>query len=66
MVVNLSDQDSQGQVRFPWDELSGHSWELCDLLTGAVYMREGRELQATGLYVDLEPWKFHLFAIRKA
>ena len=42
VVVNLSDQHSQGQVRLPWDELSRYSWELCDLLTGAVYMREPR------------------------
>jgi len=66
VVANLSGQDSQGQVRLPWEEVSGYSWELCDLLTGAVYTRDGRELRETGLYVDLGPWKFHLFAFRKA
>ncbi len=65
VVVNLSEWDSQGQVRLPWSELAGYSWELHDLLNGDVYTRDGRELRETGLFVDLGPWKFHLFAIRR-
>ena len=65
VVVNLSEWDSQGQVRLPWDELGGYSWELHDLPTGQVYRRDGRELRKTGLYVDLGPWKFHLFALSR-
>ena len=66
VVVNLSEQKSQGLVRLPWVELAESSWELCDLLSGAVYGRNGRELWESGLYVDLEPWQFHLFSFRKA
>ncbi len=65
VVVNLSEWDSQGQVRLPWSELAGNSWELHDLLNGETYTRDGRELQESGLYVDLGPWKFHLLAFRK-
>ncbi len=65
VVVNLSDWDSQGQVRLPWNKLPGYSWDLRDLLTGEVYTRDGRELRETGLFVGLGPWKFHLFALRR-
>ncbi|HET6419632.1 MAG TPA: alpha-amylase family glycosyl hydrolase [Geobacteraceae bacterium] len=65
VVVNLSEWDSQGQVRLPWSELAGCSWELHDLLAGEVYTRDGRELRETGLFVDLGPWKFHMFALRR-
>ncbi len=65
VVVNLSDQDSQAQIRFPWGELAGHSWELADLLAGEVFLRDGNELRQTGLFVGLGPWKFHLFAFRR-
>jgi hypothetical protein len=63
VVINLSDQDSQGQVRFPWNKLAGYSWILLDLLSGEVYERDGRELQESGLFVGLGPWQFHLFAL---
>jgi hypothetical protein len=65
VVVNLSPCRSQGQVRLPWSDLDGNSWELHDLLNGEVYQRDGRELGQTGLFVDLEPWKYHLFAFRR-
>ncbi len=65
VVVNLSEWDSQGQIRLPWSELAGYSWELRDLLSGEVYRRDGRELRETGLFVDLGPWKFHLFALSR-
>ena len=65
VVVNLSDQDSQGQVRLPWNKLAGYSWTLLDLLSGEVYERDGRELQESGLFVALGPWQFHLFALSR-
>jgi hypothetical protein len=65
VVVNLSDQDSQGQVRLPWNKLAGYSWTLLDLLSGEVYERGGRELQESGLFVALGPWQFHLFALSR-
>jgi len=65
VVVNLSPHRSQGLIRVPWTDLGGNSWELHDLLSGKVYLRDGRELGETGLFADLEPWQFHLFAFRR-
>ena len=65
VVVNLSDQRSQGKIRLPWSELAGCSWSLADLLDGTVLTRDGSDLRENGLYVDLEPWRFHLCALRR-
>ena len=34
---------------------------LGDLIGGAVYERDGDELEARRLYLDLEPWQHHVF-----
>jgi hypothetical protein len=60
VVVNLSDSGAQGQVRLPWDELTGTSWQMTDLFTGQMYERSGEEMCNSGMYVDLPPWGFHV------
>jgi glycosidase len=60
IVVNLSDQPSQGKIRIPVRSLAGRTWRMTDALSGAVYEREGNELQQAGLYVDLAAWGFHV------
>jgi len=59
VVVNLSDARSQGRVKVPWGEPKNTSYRLTDLLTGAVYERNGEEMFNSGLYIDLEAWAFH-------
>jgi hypothetical protein len=59
IVVNLSGFRSQACVRVPWDDLAGQTWRLSDAFSGEVYEREGNEMLATGLFVDLAPWGFH-------
>jgi hypothetical protein len=60
VVVNLSDSGAQGQVRLPWDELTGKSWKMTDLFTGQMYERSGDEMCNPGMYVDLPPWGYHV------
>jgi hypothetical protein len=62
IVVNLSEESSQGLIRVPWDDVAGRSWRLTDLLTQSVYERNGAEMQGAGLYVDLGPWRAHFLA----
>ena len=64
IVVNFSDQPSQGRVRLPWTDPAGGTRRLTDFFTGEVFEREGRELEDPGLYVDLEAWGFHFFFFR--
>ena len=64
IAVNFSAGSSQALVRVSWDELRGKTWRLDDVLTGETYDRSGDEMRDFGLYVDLEPWKYHLFQMR--
>ena len=65
VVVNFSDGTAQARIHVPWDELRGKTWRLHDVLSGEIYDRGGDEMRDAGLYVDLEPWKCHLFRVRK-
>jgi hypothetical protein len=64
IVVNFSDGTSQALVRVPWDELRGRTWRLSDAQTGDTFDRSGEDMRDNGLYVDLDPWKCHLFQAR--
>ena len=63
IVVNLSDQPAQGRVRLNWPDLVGASHRLRDLLHDTAFDRVGAELTDPGLYVGLEPWQSHVFAL---
>ena len=63
VVVNFSGQPAQGRVPLPWPDLPGRQWHLTDLLAGHVLDRDGDELADPGLFVGLEPWQSHLFAL---
>jgi glycosidase len=60
VVVNLGDAPAAGHVSLPWDDLPSRSWRLEDAATDEVYERSGDDLRE-GLYVELEPWHWHLF-----
>jgi hypothetical protein len=64
VVVNMSGQPAQGLIPLPWPGLAGRDWRLEDLLAGAEFVRDGGELAAAGLFVDLGPWQFHLLSLR--
>ncbi len=61
IVVNLSDSASQARVRIPWKDLQGETWRLRDAISGATYDRNGDEMLAPGLYVELGPWNCSFF-----
>jgi hypothetical protein len=61
--VNFPDGNAQARVHAPWDELRGKTRRLNDLLSGEIYDRSGDEMRDSGLYVDLGPWKCHLFQV---
>ena len=63
IVINFRQETAQARVRVPWDELRGKKWRLNDVLSGESYDRSGSEMRDAGLYVDLGPWKCHLFQV---
>lgn len=62
VVVNISDQPAQGTVRTAWDDLRGRQFRLTDTTRDIEYLRTGDDLH-DGLYVELDPWLWHLFEI---
>lgn len=61
VVVNLSDTPSQGLVTVPWEDAARRTWQLTDVFTSKAYERT---LSGEGLYVELEPWGYHLLECR--
>ncbi len=61
IVVNLSNTPSQGRVKAAWRDTGAGQWVLRDRFSGAAYERNGQEMVSPGLYVELGPWKYHVF-----
>jgi Alpha amylase, catalytic domain len=64
IVVNLSGDAVQARVHVPWGDIREETWQLTDSLSGVSYDRAGNEIQAEGLYVELEPWGRHFLRCR--
>ena len=63
VVINFRQEAAQARVQLPWDELRGKEWRLQDVLSGESYDRSGSEMRDAGLYLELGPWKCHLFHV---
>ncbi len=64
VVVNYSNHQSQAQVKFPLSPSLDGSLEFRDLLSTEIYEREKSEIETRGLFVDLKPWGYNVFAIK--
>jgi glycosidase len=63
IAVNFAGNQSQCYVRIPFTDLAGRSVRLQDLMGSARYDRDGNELTARGLYLDVSPWSYHVFEV---
>ena len=63
--VNYSDHRSQCYVPLPFGHLARSEWQLRDLMSPASYERDGYQLLSPGLYLDMPPWGYHVFELRK-
>ncbi len=61
IAVNYADHQSQCYLPLPW-LTRGPVW-LRDGMGDAEYQRDGEEVAARGLYLDLPPWGYHLFRL---
>jgi alpha amylase-like protein len=66
IAVNYAPNQSQCYVRIPFEELTGHTARLKDLMGEASYERDGNDLVSRGLYLDLPPWGYHVFELTAA
>jgi len=61
IAVNYAPHRSQCYLNLPFPEIKNRSVRLKDSLSSASYIREGNELLEHGLYLDLQPWSYHVF-----
>lgn len=59
VVVNYSEHRAQAMVHMTWSDLRERVWRLSDSLNGDVFIRDGNQMADTGLFVDLDAWRFH-------
>jgi hypothetical protein len=65
VTVNYAPNQSQCYVQLPFTDLGNSQWRLQDVLGDATYDREGNDLHARGLYLDVPPWQASVFALRQ-
>ena len=63
IAVNYAPHPSQCYIFLPFPEIRNRSVRLADSLGSACYVREGNELLERGLYLDLQPWSYHVFTL---
>lgn len=63
VVVNFAAHSSQCYLNLPFHELKNRSIQLKDSLSPDCYIRHGNELFERGLYLDLQPWSYHVFEL---
>ena len=61
-MINFADAPAAARIHPPWNDLAERTWRLEDLLSDQVFVRDGTEIATDGLYVQLAPWEFHVFA----
>jgi hypothetical protein len=61
IAVNYAAHQSQCFVGLALPELSGRVLRLRDQMGPANFDRDGRDLAARGLYLDMPPWGYHAF-----
>jgi hypothetical protein len=63
VAVNYAPHQSQCYLRIPFQELSGRTITLRNLMGPEVYERCGGEIVAQGLYLDLPAWGYNVFEV---
>src|SRR5499427_759043 len=64
-TVNYASNQSQCYVRLPFTDLRNSQWRLQDMLGAATYDRDGNDLHARGLYLDVPPWQASVFVLTR-
>jgi len=63
LLVAVNYGPTQGQCYVGLSPLGSSSLRFHDLMSPAVYERDGDDLEARGLYLDLPAWGYNVFAV---
>ena len=65
IVVNYSLKHIKAHIKIPSLDYKTSDWLFNDLLHGKEYRYSGKNISLNGLYVELDPWKSHVFDIQE-
>lgn len=65
VVVNFRPYRSQCYLRLAFTGQNGGQWRIQDTTSDACYDRDWNDLSLAGLYLDLEPWQYHVFEVKR-
>jgi glycosidase len=63
VTVNYAPHSSQGYLRLPFPDIGNQTLELRDLMSVAMFHRDGNDLLSRGLYLDMPPFGYHVFEL---
>jgi glycosidase len=64
VAVNYAPHNGQCYLHLPFTELAGQNWRLKDQLSETCFDRAGNDLYPSGLYLDMQPWQYHVLEIK--
>ncbi|MGB8357025.1 MAG: alpha-amylase family glycosyl hydrolase [Bacteroidales bacterium] len=64
VIVNYSPHDSQCFVQLTFAGLADKPVRFADLMSPALYDRDGNEVLARGLFLNLQAWGYHVFEVK--
>lgn len=64
VAVNYAGNQGQCYVRVPFADAMGRRIRFKDLMSDQSYEREGSDVASRGLYLDLSPWRYHVFDVQ--
>ena len=66
VVVNYSPNYSKAHIKISPLHFDTYKWKFTDLIDNKSYIHDGEVLFKYGLYIELNPWKGHIFDIKKS
>ncbi|HEX4506922.1 MAG TPA: hypothetical protein VH722_14420, partial [Alphaproteobacteria bacterium] len=66
VILNLGSNSAQGRVRLTGDLEPSAQYDFDDRLNNEAYLRDRDDLEANGLYVRLDRYNGHIFAVTPA
>ena len=66
VTVNYAQYDGQCYLRVPLPDITQRLCKLQDMMSGTSYERDGKEMESRGLYLDLQPWQYHVFDLKNS
>jgi hypothetical protein len=63
VVVNYAPHQSQCYIRLPFQSLADKGLRFRDMMSTALYDRDGNKILSEGIYLDMPAWGYHIFEV---